>query len=179
VLSALLAYAVPSARAAGHSELTASAAFFAVNIAAMLARIVWGKVADGQQGTRRVRTLIEVGAVAMVGAVGFALALYGPSPLVVVAAFAFAFGALGWNALVYVSAGERVDPTLAARSVSVAATVVFVLGGVSTPLLGALADAAGWTTLWLVTAVTAGVGALLAAGLPVPRPTRGEAVGSG
>jgi MFS family permease len=179
VLSALLAYAVPSARAAGHSELTASAAFFAVNIAAMLARIVWGKVADGQQGTRRVRTLIEVGAVAMVGAVVFALALHGPSPLVVAAAFAFAFGALGWNALVYVSAGERVDPTLAARSVSVAATVVFVLGGVSTPLLGALADAAGWTTLWVVTAVTAGVGALLAAGLPVPRPTRGEAVRSG
>ena len=172
VLSALLAYAVPSARAAGHSELTASAAFFAVNIGAMLARVVWGKVADRQQGTRRVRTLVEVGVVAMAGAGAFALALHGPSLVVVLVAFGFAFGALGWNALVYVSAGERVDPTLAARSVAVAATVVFVLGGVSTPLLGALADAGGWTTLWVVTAVTAGAGALLAAGLQTSSATR-------
>ena len=72
-------------------------------------------------------------------------------------------GALGWNALVYVSAGERVDPSLAARSVAVAATVVFVLSGIATPLLGALVDAAGWDALWLATARIAALGALLAA----------------
>ena len=179
VLSALLAYVVPSVREAGHSELTASAAFFAVNVAAMLARIVWGRVADRHEGSRRVRTLTEVGVVALLGAVAFTLALHGPSLLVVVTAFAFASGALGWNALVYVSAGERVDSALAARSVAVAATVVFVLGGVATPVLGALVDVAGWDALWLAMAGIARVGALLAAGLPAtqapraPRPERG------
>ena len=46
VLSALVAYLVPAVRESGHSELTASIAFFAVNIAAMAARIAWGWVAD-------------------------------------------------------------------------------------------------------------------------------------
>ena len=47
----------------------------------------------------------------------------------VAAAVLFGFGALGWNALVYVSAGERAPPELAARSVAVAATVVFLISG--------------------------------------------------
>ena len=54
------------------------------------------------------------------------------------ASVVFGLGALGWNALIYVSAGERVDPSLASRSVAVAATVVFVLSAVVTPVLGAL-----------------------------------------
>ena len=62
----------------------------------------------------------------------------------------------------YVSAGERVDPSLAARSVAVAATVVFVLSGLATPLLGALVNAVGWDALWLATALIAGLGAYLA-----------------
>ena len=78
----------------------------------------------------------------------------------------FGLGALGWNALVYVSAGERVDPSLAGRSVAVAATVVFVLSGVATPLLGALVDGLGWDALWLATAAVAALGAFLAYRLP-------------
>ena len=69
----------------------------------------------------------------------------------------------------YVSAGERVDPSLAGRSVAVAATVVFVLSGVATPLLGALVDAVGWDALWVATAVVAGTGAFLAHRLPPQR----------
>ena len=42
VLQALLAYLVPAVREAGHSELTASIAYFAINVAAMVARIAWG-----------------------------------------------------------------------------------------------------------------------------------------
>jgi len=101
-----------------------------------------------------------------VGAVVFAFALHAGPVVVVLAAIVFGLGALGWNALVYVSAGERVDPSLAARSVAVAATVVFVLSGVATPLLGALVDAVGWDALWLATAVIAAVGAYLAHRLP-------------
>ena len=114
VLQALLAFLVPAVREAGHSELTAAVAYFGVNIAAMAARIAWGSVADRGGGSRRVRTLVEVGVVASVGAVVFAFALHAGPVAVVLAAIVFGLGALGWNALVYVSAGERVDPSLAA-----------------------------------------------------------------
>ena len=166
VLQALLAYLVPAVEEAGHSELTASVAYFAVNIAAMAARIAWGSVADRGGGSRRVRTLVEVGVVAAVGALVFGLALHASPVADVLAAVVFGLGALGWNALVYLSAGERVDPSLAARSVAVAATVVFVLSGVVTPVLGALVDAAGWDVLGLATAGVALLGAALAFRLP-------------
>jgi MFS family permease len=169
VLQALLAFLVPAVRESGHSELTAAVAYFGVNIAAMGARIAWGSIADRDGGSRRVRTLVEVGILASVGAVVFALALHAGPVAVVLAAVVFGLGALGWNALVYVSAGERVDASLAARSVAVAATVVFVLSGLVTPLLGALVDVVGWDALWLTTAVTAAVGAFLAHRLPRQR----------
>jgi MFS family permease len=166
VLQALLAYIVPAIRAAGYSALTASVAYFAINVTAMLARIVWGRIADKGEGTRRVRTLVEVGFVACGGALLFALALHVGPVTIVAAAVLFGIGALGWNALVYVSAGERARAELAARSVAVAATVVFVISGIATPLLGALADVAGWDGLWVSTAIIAAVGAALAIRLP-------------
>ncbi len=162
VLQALLTYIVPAIRAAGYSALTASIAYVAINVTAMLARIAWGRIADTGGGTRRVRTLVEVGFVACGGALLFALALHVGPAAIVAAAVLFGVGALGWNALVYVSAGERASAELAARSVAVAATVVFVISGLSTPLLGALADHAGWDGLWLACAGIAAGGALLA-----------------
>ena len=162
VLQALLTYIVPAIRAAGYSALTASIAYVAINVTAMLARIAWGRIADTGGGTRRVRTLVEVGFVACGGALLFALALHVGPAAIVAAAVLFGVGALGWNALVYVSAGERASVELAARSVAVAATVVFVISGLSTPLLGALADHAGWDGLWLACAGIAAGGALLA-----------------
>ena len=170
VLQALLAYLVPAVRAAGHSELTASVAFLAVNLAAMAARIAWGWIADRGGGTRRVRALVEVGLLAAVGGVAFALALHTVAIAVVLTSVVFGLGALGWNALVYVSAGERVAPALAARSVAVAATVVFLLSAIVTPLLGALVDALGWDVLWVATAGIALMGALLALTMPRQEP---------
>jgi MFS family permease len=166
VLQAVVAYTVPAARAAGFSPLVAGTAFVLVNVAAGVARIVWGRLADRGGGGRRVRTLVETGGVAAIGAVGFALALdAGPAALFATAAL-LAFGALGWNALVYVTAGERVPPEFAGQSVALAATVVFVVAAVSTPPLGALADRAGWDACWLTTAGLAVAGAALAATLP-------------
>ncbi|MGH3015197.1 MAG: MFS transporter, partial [Gaiellaceae bacterium] len=59
VLQAVVAYTVPAARAAGFSSLVAGAAFVLVNVAAGVARIVWGRRADGAGGRRRVRALVE------------------------------------------------------------------------------------------------------------------------
>jgi hypothetical protein len=81
------------------------------------------------------------------------------------AAILFGFGAFGWNAIVYVSAGERTSPELAARSVALAATVVFLVSAVSTPPLGALAQHAGWDAFWLTCAGVALAGAGVSATL--------------
>ena len=163
VLQALVSYAVPAVRAAGFSRFWASATYVGVNVAAMVSRIVWGRVADRAAGGRRIRTLVETGAVAAVGALLFAGALHVGAGAVFAAALVFGFGALGWNAILYVSAGERAPVELAGRSFAVAATVVFVVSGVCTPPLGALAAHAGWDAFWVLTAVLAGTGALIAA----------------
>jgi MFS family permease len=166
VLQAVLSYTVPAVREAGLSLFVASATYFALNVTAMAARLVWGKIADRQQGERRTRTLVEVGVVASAGALLFTFALHGGPVAVVISAIVFGFGALGWNALVYVSAGERADPDLAARSVALAATVVFLLGAACTPLMGTIADRVGWDAFWATTAAIALLGAAVAASLP-------------
>ena len=165
VLQAVLVYTVPAARAAGLSALAAGATFFAIQATAGVARVVWGRIADGGGGARRARTLAEAGVVAAAGALLFTVALHAGAAVALPAAVIFGFGALGWNGLVYVSAGERTPPELAARSVAVAATVIFGLSAVATPVLGALAHRAGWDAFWLVTAALALGGAAVAATL--------------
>ena len=168
VLQAVLAFTVPAVRSAGLSALVASTAYLAINLTAMIARVVWGKVADRQEGGRRARTLVEVGLVAAAGALVFTIALHAGPVAVIAAAVVFGFGALGWNGIVYVSAGELAAPELAGRSVAVAATVVFLISALCTPLLGAVAAAAGWDAFWVSTGLLALVGALIAVRLPAP-----------
>jgi MFS family permease len=111
VLQAVLSFTVPAAHAAGLTAFAAGCTYFALNVTAMVSRVAWGHVADRDRGTRRTRTLGAAGAVAAAGALLFALALHGGAAVVVAAAVLFGFGALGWNALVYVSAGERAAPS--------------------------------------------------------------------
>jgi MFS family permease len=166
VLQAVVTYTVPAAREAGLSAFAAGVAYFGVNVTAMVSRVVWGRVADRHGGSRRTRTLVDTGVLAATGALLFTFALHAGPVATVVAAAVFGFGALGWNALVYVSAGERAAPELAGRAVAVAATVVFLLSAACTPLLGALAEHAGWDAFWATTAVLAAIGAVIASTLP-------------
>lgn len=164
-LQAVVTYTVPAARDAGFSPLVAGAAFVLVNVAAGVARVVWGRRADRDAGRRRILTLVEAGVVAAVGAVLFVFALHSGPAVLLAGAFFLAFGALGWNALVYVTAGESVPGELAGQSVALAATVVFVVAALSAPPLGALAEHAGWTAMWLTAGALAAAGAALAATL--------------
>jgi MFS family permease len=170
VLNSVLTFTVPSLRDAGFSALVASATFFVLNVTAGVARIFWGRVADAGGGGRRVRTLAEVGALAALGAAAFAAALHGGTPGVIVAMVVFAFGGLGWNALVYVVAGEKAPSEVATQAVAIAAMLVFLVGAASSPPMGALATHAGWDAFWLVCAAFAAVGALVALTLSRGRP---------
>jgi MFS family permease len=170
VLQSVLVFTVPSLREAGFSALVAGATFFVLNVTAGVARIFWGRVADAGGGSRRIRTLAETGGLAAVGAAAFALALHGGTAAVVVAIVVFAFGGLGWNALVYVVAGEKAAPEVATQAVAIAAMLVFVVGAASAPPMGALATHAGWDAFWLVCGAFAAAGSLLALTLPRGRP---------
>jgi MFS family permease len=172
VLQSALAYVVPAARDAGLSAFAAGATFFVLQITAGAARIAWGRIADAGGGARRTRSLAEAGGLAALGALFFAAALHIGAAAVIPATILFSFGALGWNALVYVSAGERAPLELAAQAVSVAATLIFVLSAASTPPMGALAEHVGWDALWGVCAGLSVCGAVVAATL---RPGRARA----
>jgi MFS family permease len=166
VLQSLVVYGVTASRAAGLSQVEAVAVYAAVNLAAACSRVVWGRIADRASGTRRVQTLVEVGIVGSLGALLFGGALHTHAAIVFPAAVVFAIGALGWNGLLYVIAGEQTEPGLAVRSVAVATTVVFAVSALASPGLGALVDAAGWDALWVTMAVLAGAGAFIASRLP-------------
>ena len=166
VLQTVLIYTVPAMHAAGFSSVEAGVAYFAVNVAAIVSRLAWGRRADGAGGTWRRRTLVETGVMASVGALAFGLALHGGLAAVLVAVAFYAFAALGWNAVVYALAGEWTTPELAGRAFSVAATVVFGGAVFVSPLVGAIADSAGWDALWIIAAVVALAGAAAARALP-------------
>jgi MFS family permease len=164
-LQAVLTFTVTSVRAAGLSAFVAGATLFAVNATAIVSRPFWGMVADRDDGRRRVRTLVEVGILAAAGALIFALARHTGPWLVITGGALLGFGAFGWNAIVYVIAGEGASPRLASQAVSVALTVVMISSALCTAPLGAVADRFGWDAFWLATAAIALAGAALAAGL--------------
>jgi len=166
VLQAVLSYTVPAVRAAGFSAFAAGAAYFLVNATAIISRVIWGRVADRDHGTRRRRTLVEVGTMSSVGALLFGLALHASIVAVLFAVSFFGFAALGWNAIVYAVAGEWATPARSGRAFAVAATVVFVGAALVNPVIGALAEWAGWNTLWLTAAVVALIGTAVARTLP-------------
>jgi hypothetical protein len=166
LLQAVLVYTVPAMRDAGFSKLEAGIAYLAINVAAIVSRVAWGRVADREGGTRRKRTLVELGAMGSAGALAFGLALHGGVVFAVAAITGFAFAAFGWNAVVYTLAGEWTKPEFAGRAFAVAATVVFVgSAGVST-LVGALAESAGWDALWAIACAVGLTGAAAAHSLP-------------
>lgn len=175
-LQACLAYLVPSLRDAGLTAFGAGAAFVVLNLSAAACRVFWGKVADRSGGRRRSRTLFEIGLVTTVGVLALAGARHGGGLAMTLPAVAIlGFGAFGWNHLVYVSAGESVPPALAGQAVAVAATLVFAMSGILTAPLGALADAYGWDTVWLLMAAFTLLGALASRRLkelplPLPQP---------
>jgi MFS family permease len=166
ILQSVVVCTVPAMHAAGFPAFQASLAYLLVNLAAIASRVIWGRVADFDHGTRRRRSLVETGLMSSIGALLFGVALHLPLGFVLPSVAFFAFAALGWNAVVYAMAGEWAGTQLAGRAFSVAATVVFLFAAVVNPAIGGLAAWLGWNALWAITAVVGVVGAVTAASLP-------------
>ncbi len=161
-LAATLTYIVPAARGLELGAAVAGALFAIVNVSAAASRLVWGRLADSEAGTRRARTLAQTGAVAAVAAASMPLALRGGPVTAAVATGALAFGAFGFNGVLYVTAGELAGAARAGRAVGVASTVVFACTSLAAPLAGLIAQRFGYDAMWLAGAASSAAGALLA-----------------
>jgi MFS family permease len=179
-LGAALTYIVAAARDDGLSKPEAGALFVVLNLSAAASRLVWGRMADRGGGTRRVRTLIEIGMLAAMAGLAMAPVLHVGFVLAVPATVALGFGCFGWNGVLYVTAGELVGPDRAARAVGVASTMVFGAGSLAAPVSGLVAEHAGYDVMWLTAAASSAAGAAFAwrALGWMRRPRTGAAVGA-
>ena len=161
-LGAILAHYVGALRDAGLSHADAAAGFAALNVTAAVSRIVWGRVADGGGGTRRARTLTEIGILTVAATCVMPLVL----AVVPTAALGFgvvvAFGAFGMNGVLYLLAGELAGSSRAGRAVGVASTVVFGMGSLAAPIAGVAIERTGYDAVWVMSAVVAAAGAVTA-----------------
>jgi len=161
-LGAALTYIVPAAQDDGLSRAEAGSLFVVLNLSAALSRLVWGRTADRGQGTRRVRTLMDIGLLASCSGLLMAPALHAGVAVAVPITVLLAFGCFGWNGVLYVTAGELVGAERAARAVGVASTMVFGAGSLAAPVSGLVAEHAGYDVMWLTAAAASAAGALVA-----------------
>jgi MFS family permease len=167
-LGGVLAFTAASAEDAGLSVTEAAIVFAFLNVGAGVARVVWGRVADRETGTRRVRTLVEIGLVGTVAALAFPLLVHAGPVAAAAGALVLAFGALGFNGVVYLIAGELGGVHRAGAAVGLASTVVFSVGSLVGPLYGLLVEHAGYEAMYAVIAACTLAGAVVARGLAAP-----------
>ena len=180
-LGAVLAHFVGALRAGGMTGTEATAAFAVLNVVAAASRVVWGRVADRDGGTRRTRTLRDTGLLTVAAAVMMPAAVALGAPAAFPAGAVLAFGTFGFNGVVYLLAGELAGAERAGRAVGIASTVVFGAGALAAPIAGYAIERAGYEALWIITAVTAAAGVLATRSLAEPdaRPTLAAAPATG
>jgi MFS family permease len=170
-LDTVLTFSVPALRGGGASRGEGSLLFALVSISAMAARVGWGRLADAGGGRRRVATLRDAGILACAAALLTWLVWPHGTAIRIAALVVLSLGALGFNGVIYLLAGEIAGAARAGQAVALASTVLFGGGALGAVPLGALADAEGYRSLWLAAAVVSGLGVVVASGLQ-PRPAR-------
>ena len=160
-LGGVLTFTVGAAHDAGLSDTGAAIVFAALNLGAAAARVVWGFAADRAGGSRRVATLSALGVLGAATVIPFPFALRAGIVPGVIAAVLLAFGTLGFNGIVYVIAGE-VGGRSAGVAVGAASTVVFLMGSITPPAFGFLAEKSGFGVMFASLAVFCLAGALTA-----------------
>jgi MFS family permease len=155
VLAAVLNFAVPAIVDEGASAVVGAALFAVISASAIVGRLAWGRIADAGGGMRRRSTLRDVGLVTVIGALLYwAAGPIGPAAQLPAMAV-FAFGAMGANGILYLIAGELTGAARAGRAVGLVSMTLFGWGALMSPVLGALADHAGFAVLWPLCAALA------------------------
>jgi MFS family permease len=167
-LTSVLTFGVPALRHGGAGRGEGSLLFAFVSLSAMAARIVWGRFADAGGGRRRIATLRDVGIFGCAAAL-LTWSVWSEGTAVRIAALVLlSFGALGFNGVLYLIAGEIAGAARAGQAVALMSTALFGGGAAASVPLGALADAEGYRSLWLAAAAACGLGVLVTVWLGRP-----------
>jgi len=170
-LDAVLTFSVPALRDAGASRGQGSVLFAGVSLSAMAARVAWGHLADAGGGRRRVATLRDVGILACAAALATWLVWPEGTTVRIIALIVMSFGALGFNGVLYLIAGEIAGAARAGQAVALMSTALFGGGALGAVPLGALADAQGYRSRWFAAAIASALGVLFTFRLDIrPRP---------
>jgi MFS family permease len=164
-LGGVLTYYIPAVEHGGLSSAVAVAGFALLNITAALSRVVWGRRADHDGGSRRLHVLRNTGLVATIAAVCMPAALALGPWAAIPATAVLAFGVFGFNGVLYLVAGEIAGPNRAGRAVGLASTVVFGWGSLAAPIAGLAVEHVGYPAVWAISALTTAAGASVAAGM--------------
>jgi MFS family permease len=171
-LTAVITYYIPAARSGGLTRSQAAIGFVVVNVVAGISRPIWGRIADRGGGTRRTRTLREIGIVAAVAGVVMLPALHAGVAPGLAATAVLAFGVFGFNGVVYLLVGELAGAARQGVAVGVASTVIFGSSAFIAPVAGLVVENLGYGALWAMTAAAGAAGAAIAwrylPGLPTP-----------
>jgi MFS family permease len=161
-LTAVITYYIPAARSGGLTRSQAAVGFVIVNVVAGLSRPIWGRRADRDGGTRRTRTLREIGIVGAVAAAVMLPALHAGVATGLAVTAVLAFGVFGFNGIVYLLVGELAGPARQGVAVGVASTVIFGSSAIIAPVAGLVVESLGYGSLWLMTAAAGAGGAAIA-----------------
>lgn len=174
-LTTVLNFAVPAIVDDGASAVVGAALFAVISASAIAGRLIWGRFADAGGGRRRRATLRDVGVVTVIGALLYwAAGAIGPAAQLPAMAV-FAFGAMGANGILYLIAGELTGPARAGQAVGLVSMTLFGFGALMTPVMGAIADQAGFSVLWPLCAALAAGTVALTYGLAPDAPAGGRA----
>ena len=161
-LTAVLTYYIPAVRADGFTRYQAAVGFTLVNVVAGISRPLWGRRADRDGGTRRMRTLRETGIVGAAAALVILPALHAGVVAGLAATAVLAFGTFGFNGVLYLIVGELAGAARSGIAVGVASTVVFGGGALVAPAAGLAVEHLGYWALWAIAGCSGAGGAAIA-----------------
>ena len=158
-LVAVLTFSVPALRDGGASRGEGSLLFAFVSISAMVARVSWGRLADGAGGRRRVATLRDVGLWPAVPPADLGRVALGTA-VQIAALIVLSLGALGFNGVLYVIAGEISGRGRAGQAVASCRRSCSAAAPWPRSRWARSPTPQGYRSLWLAAAAAAGLGAL-------------------
>ena len=156
-------YLVTSAVDGGYTSEVAGIIFAAASLAAVIVRLVVGRVADAGQPGRELRLLR--GALVF-GAVGIAISATATPATVVIGGVLGLGAGWGWTGLVFLAA-VRIDPERPAAASGVVLAGLAIGGVIGPALFGVIADAAGFSMVFAFASTV-----MAAAGVVVSFPIR-------
>ncbi|MBV8282081.1 MAG: MFS transporter [Candidatus Eremiobacteraeota bacterium] len=140
---------------AGATLAQAAVVFCCAQVAAVVGRPAWGWVSDSLFRGDRSLPIAVISVLALIASFGLAATSPANLPLLFGSAILMGFSAAGWNGLFAAAMAEIGGIRFAGSAIGLGLTAIFVSGAVGPFVFGALADARGLSSAWIILGVVA------------------------